>query len=72
VLSPDELTAAPAVIRDLLADPEQFRRDVQRLREEWVFNLGTSSQAAADAVAQIADSVTNSAANGSADGARAA
>lgn len=57
VLSPDELVSAPVVIRDLLADPEQFRRDVQRLREEWVFNLGSSSQAAADAVAGIADSV---------------
>lgn len=57
VLAPDNLAAAPETIRRLLADPEKFRRDVQRLRAESAYNLGTSSQAAADAVATIADQV---------------
>ncbi len=43
------------MIRELLAEPDRFRRDVAALREEWVYNLGTSSAAAADAVARIAD-----------------
>ncbi len=55
VLAPYRVGEAPAVIRELLDDPEQFRRSVQQLREEWVFNVGTSSAAAADAVAKIAD-----------------
>jgi len=57
VLAPDNLADAPATIRRLLADPEKFRRDVHRLRAESVYNLGTSSHAAADAVATIADQV---------------
>ncbi|MFW2404067.1 MAG: CDP-glycerol--glycerophosphate glycerophosphotransferase [Gammaproteobacteria bacterium] len=55
VLAPDRVGDAPSVIRELLADPEQFRRDVQQLRNEWVFNVGSSPAAAADAVAKIAD-----------------
>lgn len=55
VLAPDRLTEAPGVIKQLLADPDQFRRSVAALRDEWVYNLGTSSTAAADAVARIAD-----------------
>jgi YidC/Oxa1 family membrane protein insertase len=55
VLAPKRVAEAPSVIRELLADPEQFRRDVQQLRDEWVFNVGSSSAAAADAVARIAD-----------------
>ena len=55
VLSPERREEAPAVIRDLLADPGQFRGDVRRLRAEWVYNVGASASAAADAVAAIAD-----------------
>ncbi len=55
VLALDRLADAPAVIRELLAEPDRFRRDVAALREECVYNLGTSSAAAADAVARIAD-----------------
>ncbi|NND36078.1 MAG: CDP-glycerol--glycerophosphate glycerophosphotransferase [Gammaproteobacteria bacterium] len=55
ILSPDRVGDAPTVIRGLVDDPEQFRRDVQQLRDEWVFNVGSSSAAAADAVAKVAD-----------------
>lgn len=58
VLPPDRLAEAPTVINELLADPARFRRQVRQLRDEWVFNLGTSSRAAADAVARIADEVS--------------
>lgn len=58
VLQPDRLVEAPAVIHELLADPARFHRQVKQLRDEWVFNLGTSSRAAADAVARIADEVS--------------
>ncbi|MGI9343838.1 MAG: CDP-glycerol glycerophosphotransferase family protein [Gammaproteobacteria bacterium] len=57
VLAPERIADAPETIRNLLADPDKFRRDVQRLRAEWVYNLGTSSPAAADAVVKIADQV---------------
>ncbi|MFQ5636354.1 MAG: hypothetical protein ACE5G3_13635, partial [Gammaproteobacteria bacterium] len=61
VLAPERLVDAPAVIRDLLREPEQFRRDVQQLRNRWVYNLGSSARVAADAVARIADEVAGSA-----------
>jgi YidC/Oxa1 family membrane protein insertase len=65
LLPRDRLADAPATIRALLADPDAFRQNVRRLRDESVNNLGSSSQAAADAVARIADEV---AAAGARDG----
>ncbi len=55
LLAPDALADAPQVIRELVAAPEAFRREVQALRDEWVFNLGSSAAAGADAVKAIAD-----------------
>jgi len=64
VLAPERISDAPAVIQELLADPEKFRRDVRQLREQSVYNLGSSSRAAADAVARIADAVASEAEGG--------
>ncbi len=61
LLAADEVAQAPAVIRQMLADPDAFRRQVQALRREWVFNLGHSGPAAAQAVQQIADAIPTSA-----------
>ena len=55
VVSPDSLTMLPEIILGLLADPAAFRSEVARLREQWVFNLGRSSEAAAAAIVQLAD-----------------
>ena len=57
VLSPEQVAEAPAAIRDLLANSAQFRREVGTLRDEWVYNLGNSERAAAEAVATIADGI---------------
>ena len=54
LLPPARLDEAPRVIRELVRDPEQFRRDVSALRRDWVFNLGRSAEAGAKAVAAIA------------------
>ena len=53
LLSPDNLSDAPATIRRLLAEPQKFQIDVGRLRQEWVFNFGHSSEAAADAIVDL-------------------
>ena len=45
---------APGVIRRLVRDPGQFRRDVANLRRDWMYNLGRSGEAGAEAVAGIA------------------
>ena len=50
LLAPDQLDQVPDKIRELLQDPELFRRHVQTLRAEWVNNLGRSAQAAAAAI----------------------
>ena len=39
---------------DQLADPDAFRDAVHKLRDEWVFNLGSSSEAGARAIAELA------------------
>jgi YidC/Oxa1 family membrane protein insertase len=54
IVSPDQLENAPGKILELLAEPEAFKTNVSRLRDEWVFNLGHSSEAAAKALAQLA------------------
>ena len=59
VLAPEQVADVPRMIVELLADPTKFSEQVQTLREEWVFNLGGSAGAAADAVANIVDGVAN-------------
>jgi YidC/Oxa1 family membrane protein insertase len=54
LLSPDCLSDAPATIRRLLAQPQTFQIDVSQLRQDWVFNFGHSSEAAADAIVDLA------------------
>jgi YidC/Oxa1 family membrane protein insertase len=53
ILPPARVREAPAVVRQLLLKPEQFRRSVAMLRSEWVFNLGASATAGAAAIQQI-------------------
>lgn len=54
LLKPEQLDAAPKLIRELVADPARFRREVAKLREESVYNLGSSGEAGALAIARIA------------------
>ncbi len=53
LLAPERLAGAPEVIRALVRDPAQFRREVAALREQWIFNLGTSGEAGARAVVAV-------------------
>jgi CDP-Glycerol:Poly(glycerophosphate) glycerophosphotransferase len=50
ILAPTQLDGAPAAIRELLRNPDQFSRNVARLRDEWVYNLGSSAAAGAQAL----------------------
>jgi YidC/Oxa1 family membrane protein insertase len=61
LLPPARLDDAPRVIRELVRDPEQFRRNVAALRRDWVFNLGRSGEAAAKAVAAISAEIVTGA-----------
>jgi hypothetical protein len=54
IVSPAELGKAPDKIHELLKNPEAFRSNVAQLRTDWVFNPGHSSEAAAKAIAQLA------------------
>lgn len=53
LLAPADLGTAPDVIRGLVADPARFRAEVAALREEWMYNLGSSGPAGAAAVAAL-------------------
>jgi len=59
VVAPDHLADVPDEIRRLLADPERFREQIAAVREDSVFNLGSSSMAAADAIVKIADALAD-------------
>ena len=54
IVSPENLTAVPDRVRALLNNPETFRANVARLRDDGVFNLGHSAEAAATAIVQLA------------------
>jgi len=58
VVAPEHLADVPGEIRRLLADPDRFREQIDAVRDASVFNLGSSSAAAADAIAGIADGLT--------------
>jgi len=55
VVAPDRLADVPDEIRRLLADPDRFREQIAAVRDASVFNLGSSSTAAADAIVALAD-----------------
>jgi CDP-glycerol:poly(glycerophosphate) glycerophosphotransferase len=55
IISMQELKKAPQMIAAILNDPELSRRHIQEIREQWVFNLGHSTEAAAKAIAKIAE-----------------
>jgi YidC/Oxa1 family membrane protein insertase len=54
LLAPARIAGAPDVIRGLVRDPERFRRHVEALRREWMYNLGRSGPAGAEAIAALA------------------
>jgi YidC/Oxa1 family membrane protein insertase len=55
LLPPDEISRAPAIVREMLVDPDSFRANVAGLRSEWVYNPGASAMAAAQAIAGLSD-----------------
>ncbi len=55
LLKPSEVADAPAAIRTLLADAPRFRAAMAQLRQNCIYNLGSSASAAAEAVKRIAD-----------------
>lgn len=57
LLPPGAIAEAPARIRELVADPARFRAGVAALRSDWVYNLGSSGPAGANAIATIAADV---------------
>lgn len=55
VVAPDCLAEIPDEIRRLVRDPVRFREQIAAVRATCVFNPGSSSAAAADAIAGISD-----------------
>lgn len=55
VISPDALQDMPAAVERLLAEPDRFRDEVQKLRETTVFRLGHSVPDGAVEIARLAD-----------------
>ncbi len=52
LLKPERLAEAPDLIRELVSDPARFRSAVAKLREDSVYNLGSSGAAGALAIAE--------------------
>jgi len=53
VVSPDNLECIPEVISNLLEERETYRKDIVRLREQYVFNFGKSSKVGADYIKEL-------------------
>jgi YidC/Oxa1 family membrane protein insertase len=54
LLAPAEIGRLPELVRSLVREPARFRAGVARLRAEWVYNVGRSGVAGAEAIAAIA------------------
>ncbi|MGQ0430151.1 MAG: hypothetical protein ACT4UQ_09480 [Gammaproteobacteria bacterium] len=54
LLPPTDVLRLPDFVRELARDPGRFRANVARLRSEWVYNVGRSGSAGAEAVAALA------------------
>jgi YidC/Oxa1 family membrane protein insertase len=54
LIAPAELGRLPALVRELVRDPGRFRANVASLRADWVYNVGRSGIAGAEAIAAIA------------------
>lgn len=54
IVKAEELATVPDQIRRLVGEREQSRQHVEELREQWVFNLGNSASAAAEAIVELA------------------
>jgi YidC/Oxa1 family membrane protein insertase len=55
IVDPGKLNELPSIIERLVADSDQFKKNVADLRSEWVCNPGGSAQAAARAIVSLAD-----------------
>lgn len=54
VVAPDQLSAVPERILQLLQRPGEWRENAAELRRDWVYNLGSSASAAAEAIVELA------------------
>ncbi|MGQ0383179.1 MAG: hypothetical protein ACT4UP_00630 [Gammaproteobacteria bacterium] len=54
LLPPAEIPQLPGLVRKLVQDPARFRADVVRLRSDWVYHVGRSGVAGAEAIAALA------------------
>ena len=59
IVSVKELEKVPKMIAEMLNDPEQTKQHIQKIRNQWVFNLGFSAEAAAKAIIKIVEDKTN-------------
>ena len=57
IVSPQNLDEVPQKIDQLLQGQESFRRRMQELRSQTVFNIGDSVQAGANEIARLADEI---------------
>jgi CDP-glycerol glycerophosphotransferase (TagB/SpsB family) len=57
IVAPQNLDEIPQKIDHLLQGQESFRRRMQGLRSEMVFNIGNSVQAGANEIARLADEI---------------
>lgn len=64
VVATDRLADIPNEIRRLVADPDRFREQIAAVRDTSVHNLGSSTQAAADAIVNLADELAAASATG--------
>ncbi|MGA9575800.1 MAG: CDP-glycerol glycerophosphotransferase family protein [Lysobacterales bacterium] len=59
VVSPQHLDEIPQKIDQLLQDQDSFRKRMEKLRSQMVFNIGNSTQVGAREIARLADEIAS-------------
>jgi len=59
VLDLSDIATAATVVKQLLQEPDQFREHIRQLREQLVYNLGSSVTVGVEQIARLADANKN-------------
>lgn len=59
VVQPSNLSEVSGLVDGLCADPGQYRETIRELRNQWVYNVGSSGKVAAEHIAATSDAIAN-------------
>jgi len=58
VVQTTDLSEVPGLVDQLCEDPGRYRENIRALREQWIYNVGSSGKVAAEHIASTSDAIT--------------